>query len=195
MVRHYRRTIPHNTILGVDDHEDGWMIKTCCSSLIVCKVQSHRSPCFSPIQAATCLMVHHYWRTLLPHNTILGVGAHEDGWMTKYLTVVWLCTRHNLIAKVCCVVRTRVSSTVCISWCVCVYICVYVCVCCVLLLARVPLFSISQGSPESTRFWYSPQTLKTFPLPHKKRRLGMSFLIPVLSSTYSSLGGCQSIAK
>jgi len=42
---------------------------------------------------------HHYWCTI-PHTTIiLAIDAHEQ-------TVFWLCSRHNLIAQACYVVRT-----------------------------------------------------------------------------------------
>ena len=38
--------------------------------------------------------------------------------MTTHIRVVWLCTRHNLIAKVFCVLRTKRSSSVYMRWCV-----------------------------------------------------------------------------
>ena len=44
----------------------------------------------------------------------------------KYITVVWLCTRPNLIANVCSMVRTKLSSAVFMRWCVCIYM--YACV-------------------------------------------------------------------
>ena len=55
------------------------------------------------------------WYWVLMHTKM-------DEWQ-NYITVFWLCTKQNIIAKGCCVIRTKQSSAVCTRWCVRVCLC------------------------------------------------------------------------